>query len=144
MAFWTSCGRRGAVGFGGGNGGRFARGFTLVEVLVAIAIFSISALGIQALHLGMVGATNLNSQYASALELAQAELEDLRALPYSEVTSRASTATVVGTEFTISSMVSDGVPQAEMKHVMTTVSWVGHGGVTKQFSLETIYAQVRA
>ena len=144
MAFWASRTRRRAVSAGGRRRARPAPGFSLVEVLVAISIFSISALGIQALFLGLVQTTTQNSQYASAVELAQAELENLRALPYSEVDSRTTTTTVAGTEYTIASVVTEGVPQPETKHIATSVSWVGRGGVSQGFAMETIYAEIRA
>lgn len=123
---------------------RPARGFSLAEVLVAISIFSISVLGIQALFLGSARTTTRNGQYAAAVELAQAELEDLRSFRYTDVDSRTSTATVAGMDYTITSVVTDGVPQPETKHIATTVSWVGQGGVSLGFTLETIYAEIRA
>jgi prepilin-type N-terminal cleavage/methylation domain-containing protein len=144
MAFWASRTRRRAVSAGGRRRARPAPGFSLIEVLVAISIFSISVLGVQALFLGLVQTTTQNSQYASAVELAQAELENLRALPYSEVDSRTATTTVAGTEYTIASVVTEGVPQPETKHIVTTVSWVGRGAVSQGFAMETIYAEIRA
>ena len=144
MAFWASRTRRRAVSAGGYRRERFAPGFSLAEVLVAISVFSISVLGIQALFLGLVQTTTQNSQYASAVELAQAELENLRALPYSEVDSRTTMTTVAGTEYTIASVVTEGVPQPETKHIATSVSWVGRGGVSQGFAMETIYAEIRA
>jgi prepilin-type N-terminal cleavage/methylation domain-containing protein len=119
-------------------------GFTLAEVLVSISIFAIAALGVQSLYLGLVRTTNMNAHYAAATELAQAELEDLRGTRYVEVDSRSSTATVEGIEYTIASVVSEGVPAAEMKHIQTTVSWTDAGGVSEQFSMETIYAEIRS
>jgi hypothetical protein len=113
-------------------------------VLVAISIFSISALGVQALFIGSAHTTTRNGHYAAAVELAQAELEDLRSLRYPDVDSRSSTATVAGMDYTITSVVTDGVPQPETKHIATTVSWVGQGGVSLGFTLETIYAEIRA
>jgi len=144
MAFWASRTRRRAVSAGERRRARPALGFSLVEVLVAISIFSISVLGIQALFLGLVQTTTQNSQYASAVELAQAELENLRALPYREVDSRMTMTTVAGTQYTITSVVTEGVPQPETKHIATSVSWVGRGGVSQGFALETIYAEIRA
>jgi prepilin-type N-terminal cleavage/methylation domain-containing protein len=144
MAFRASRSRRRAVSPQAPRGAGPAPGFSLVEVLVAISIFSISVLGIQALFLGLVQTTTQNSHYASAVELAQAELENLRALPYSEVDSHTSMTTVAGTEYTITSVVTEGVPQPETKHIATTVSWVGRGGVSQGFTMETIYAEIRA
>jgi prepilin-type N-terminal cleavage/methylation domain-containing protein len=152
MAFGTSGTRRHAVGRvleprrGGGSRRqhRSAAAFTLAEVLVAISIFGITALGVQGLYLGLVRTTNMNAHYAAATELAQAELEELRGTRYVEVDSRSSAATVGGIVYTIASVVSEGVPAAEMKHIQTTVSWTDAGGVSEQFSMETIYAEIRS
>jgi prepilin-type N-terminal cleavage/methylation domain-containing protein len=120
-----------------------ARGFSLPEVLAALSILGISVLGVQGLLLGLSRAAGTNAHYAVATELAQAELEDLRSLRYGEVTSRSSSATVGGLPFSIDSVVTEGVPQPETKHIHTTVSWVSQGGMGQQFSLETIYAEIR-
>ena len=71
-------------------------------------------------------------------------IEELRGTRYVEVDSRSSTATVGGIVYTIASVVSEGVPAAEMKHIQTTVSWTDAGGVSEQFSMETIYAEIRS
>lgn len=142
MAFRASRTRRRAVRVSARRRTR-SGGFSLAEVLVAISIFSISVLGIQALFLGLVQTTAQNAHYASAVELAQAELEELRSLPYGQVDSRTGMTTVAGMEYSITSVVTDGVPQPETKHIATTVSWVDRGGVSRGFTLETIYAEIR-
>ncbi len=111
---------------------------------MSITIFGIAALGVQGLYLGLVRTTNMNAHHAAATELAQAELEELRAARYIDIESRSSTATVEGIEYTVASVVSEGVPAAEMKHIQTTVSWTDAGGVSEQFSMETIYAEIRS
>jgi Tfp pilus assembly protein PilV len=120
-----------------------SRGFLLPEVLAAISVLGISILGVQGLLMGLARATSANSNHAVATELAQAELEDLRSLSYSEIVTRSSTATIAGVNYGINSVVSDGVPQAQMKHIATTISWVGQGGTSEQFALETIYAEIQ-
>ena len=125
-----------------GRGTR-SRGFVLPEVLAAVSVLAISILGVQGLLMGLARATSTNANHAVATELAQAELEDLRSLRYDEVASRSGAATIAGMDYSIVSEVSDGVPQAEMKHIETTVSWVSSGGASESFSLETIYASIK-
>jgi len=117
-----------------------SRGFLLPEVLAAISVLAISILGVQGLLVGLARATTGNSNHAVATELAQAELEDLRSLSYDDIATRSSTAMIAGVNYDINSVVSDGVPQVQMKHIATTISWVGQGGTSEQFALETIYA----
>jgi len=144
MALGTSGGRLTTERAGAGSGRRArARGFVLPEVLAAVSVLAISILGVQGLLMGLARATSTNSNHAVATELAQAELEDLRALRYDEVDSRSGAATIAGMDYSIVSVVSEGVPQAEMKHIETTVSWVGSGGMSESFSLETIYASIK-
>jgi Tfp pilus assembly protein PilV len=114
----------------------------MAEVLVAVSVFGISALGLQSLYLGMMRTTHMNWHYATATELAQAELEDLRSLAYDDIDTRSRSAVVEGRQFTVNSVVSEGTPQPEMKHVATTVSWTSPAGTTEQFVLETIYAEI--
>lgn len=88
--------------------------------------------------------THLNGQRASAAELAQAELEDLRSLAYTDVDSRSSAATVNGITYSIDSVVAVDAMQAETKLITTTVSWAGPNGSSQAFSLETIYAEIQS
>ncbi len=120
-----------------------SRGFLLPEVLAAISVLGISILGVQGLLMGLARATTSNSNHAVATELAQAELEDLRSLSYTDIVSRSGTATIAGVGYGISSVVSDGVPLAQTKHIATTISWVGQGGTSEHFAMETIYAEIR-
>jgi len=144
MAFRTGSAGRHSVGAGCRSRHPGGAGFSLVEVIVAIGIFSIAALGIQTLALGLVRTTQSNGHYASAAELAQGELEYLRSLPYDEVATQTSSATVNGVQYSIDSTVSEGADQAETKHIATTVSWVEPGGVSKHFLLQTIYADIHS
>ena len=60
--------------------GRQQSGFTLIEILVALTIFSFAVLGL-AIGTVSVAQTNNNSHLnASAVNLAQAKLEELRAM----------------------------------------------------------------
>jgi prepilin-type N-terminal cleavage/methylation domain-containing protein len=60
--------------------GRAQEGFTLIEVLVALTIFSFAVLGL-AIGTVSIAQTNNNSHLnASAVNLAQAKLEELRAM----------------------------------------------------------------
>ncbi len=60
-------------------------GFTLVEVLVSIAILVILALGIFSLILLSLRVTADNKYYVEAIEIANQKMEQIRNLPYDEV-----------------------------------------------------------
>lgn len=55
------------------------RGFTMVEVLVAIALCSIAMIGIVALHRTQTGAGSVSRRTTEASTLAEDKLESLRA-----------------------------------------------------------------
>ena len=121
---------------------RSARGFSFPDLLAAVSVLGLSVLGVQGLLLGLTEASSADVQYAVAAELAQAELEDLRSLHYSDVSSRTTSARFGGLPFSIDSVVTADAPEPETKHIETTVSWVSESGADEQLRLETIYAQV--
>lgn len=55
-----------------------ARGFSLVEVLIALVVLGVGLLGLARLQLNMLGGTTENVLYDSAVRLAEAQLELLR------------------------------------------------------------------
>jgi type II secretory pathway pseudopilin PulG len=114
----------------------------MVESLVAIGLFGIAALGITGLFAGLMTVGNINAHHTTATELAQEELEDLRSLSYADISSRTNTATVNGITYTIGTTVQDDTPVDNTKTIAVTVSWVGQANVSRQFSLDTIYAEV--
>jgi hypothetical protein len=114
----------------------------LVEALVAISLFSIASLGATALFTGLTSVSSLNAHHAAATELAQMELEDLRSLPYNDIASRSGTSVVGGIEYTVDAAVQNNVPANNMKTIDVTVSWVDQGNHSRQFAVETVYAQV--
>jgi len=60
-------------------------GFTLIEVIVSVAILVILALGIFALILLSLRVTADNKSYVTAIEIANQKMEQIRNLPYDEV-----------------------------------------------------------
>ncbi|NIA18309.1 MAG: prepilin-type N-terminal cleavage/methylation domain-containing protein, partial [Actinobacteria bacterium] len=60
-------------------------GFTLIEVIVSVAILVVLALGIFSLILLSLRITADNKYYVEAIEIANQKMEQIRNLPYSEV-----------------------------------------------------------
>ena len=124
-----------------GQFGQHQRGATLVEALVALALFGVAATAIGNLlsqHIRMQGT---NGTTTSAISLAEEELEDLRALDYGDIASRWALKVVGGNSYALQTDVVADSPAANMKSVQTTVTWSEPTGA-KRYALYAIYTDV--
>jgi len=113
------------------------RGFTLIEVLVAIVVIGLAA---TATSKGIQATTNLlgeNAFYDEAITNAQQVMEDLRALRYEEMASGSRSS---GT-YTISWTVAPNTPGPGMKFVTVTASWTWKGQ-PRSYVLHTVYSKI--
>lgn len=118
------------------------RGSTLVESLVAICLFGLCMVAMSNLlvtHIQMEGA---NLRQTTAIGLAERELEDLRAINYSEIVSRSSTQTMGNIAYTVTTTVAQDSPSPNEKRINTVVSWTDRGGV-QSYALNTIYTAIQ-
>jgi type IV pilus modification protein PilV len=88
---------------------RHARGFSLLEVLVAIVILSIGLLALAILQLNLIRSSTDAKAQSVALALAKEQIESLRAFPdwpsYIALTDSTSTNADFGTEYTITTTI---------------------------------------
>lgn len=103
------------------------RGFTMIEVLVSMAIFAIAVLGLA------VGATSImranQTSYFStvATNLAQDKLEELKAKTPANITSGGPVPTTVsGVTFTRTWTVTPNSPIAGVNQIDVTVIWTDY------------------
>ncbi len=115
------------------------KGFTLVEVMVALVLFSIVSLAIASQLVFPTAMISENAQYSQAIALAQQALEDLRAVPYDSIDDGLETVTWKGIPFTVSWDVEEG---EGTKEIQVTVSWESKGE-TKTYGIQSIFADVR-
>jgi Tfp pilus assembly protein PilV len=117
------------------------RGSTLMESLVAIALFGITGAAMERLVVQQLRMENTNVTSTTAITLASKELEDLRGLDYPDIGSRSSTVTVNGLNYTIQTTVVPDSPQANLKSIRASVSWTEPAGL-KSYALYGIYTDV--
>lgn len=123
---------------------RTTAGFTLIEVLVAMVIFSISSLAVTSLMVGSMQHISNNGQRSEAIALAQEALEGLRSAPYDELATGSDLdipSSTDGTTFDVNWRVYTNDPMAGVKRIVVTVTW-NHKGATKTYEIETIYTNI--
>lgn len=115
-------------------------GFSLLEVLVALAIFGILIVGL----LAMMDRENLlinNSKEAlHARLLANETMETLRARPFEKLQSYSSSYPSELKDITVNVLVSEFGSSA-LKKIVVTVQWLDRQGHEKNFVLSTLRLQ---
>ena len=109
-------------------------GFTLIEIIVAVSIFTFGVLGLAAGTIS-VTRTNQNSHLnASAINLAQAKLEDLRSMTTTAFAALlcpsaapcADTAVAANTTFNRQWWITTNSPVAGVNKINVTIAWTDY------------------
>lgn len=116
-------------------------GLTLIENLVAMAIFALGMLGIASLTLTIVGGRTFSQRMTMATMLAQDKLEDVQKAFYTAITSEHETIVAAdNVPYERILEVSEGLPGAGMKTVAIAVVWRARGARQHRVILSTIVA----
>lgn len=122
------------------------QGFTLIEILVSITIFSVAVLG---LAIGTVTLTRTNADShlrATAINAAQARLEELKAMSPARLTALVAACTSVsstgcndnfsasGTTYGRSWWFAANSPVVGVNRIDVKVDWTNHGSHTVTFT----------
>jgi prepilin-type N-terminal cleavage/methylation domain-containing protein len=119
-------------------------GFSLVEVLVAMVVFMISAAAVSSLMFHSTSVVSQNNYMSQAITCAQTALEDLRTQSYDDITDASGqSCSVGGMSFDVAWVVTDDAPDDGMKTIVVTVSW-SEKGQSKNYAIETVYTKVTA
>lgn len=114
------------------NSGHTKSGFTLIELVVAILIFSVGILGIAKLQNVAVQGNSFSMQMTDAVNIAYNQLEYLSALDYSSSPDlqlnnhpNDSTSSFRGVTYTLSwSISTTGLgPSVDVRDLVVTVDW---------------------
>jgi prepilin-type N-terminal cleavage/methylation domain-containing protein len=122
-----------------------AKGFTLVEVLVAMVIFAIVSLAVTMMMVTSTKLASENGMASEAVALAQETLEDLRAVPFANMTGGS---TVVMSSkgvvpLNVSWTVAGNSPGPNMNTIVVTVNW-NQQGVAKNYDVQSVFANIRS
>jgi len=121
-------------------------GFTLLEVLVTVVILTIGLLGTLGLTTGVIRGNAYSKNVTSATAIAQSQIEAAQREGYANATTtKFPTAGAIvsmgGKNFTRTTIIGDGVPDANTRTVTVTVTWPEANGATRTVDLKTILAQ---
>jgi type II secretion system protein I len=104
---------------------RSRAGFSLIEVLVAIGIFSFAMLGLAIGAIAITRANKTSQSHTVATNVAQDKLEQLRAQPFAAVTAGTDTVTFQGVNYTRTWALAASTPT--FKQIDVTVNWTDYG-----------------
>jgi prepilin-type N-terminal cleavage/methylation domain-containing protein len=120
------------------------RGFTLVEVLVAVIILTIGLLGTAGLTTGIIRGNHYSKNITSATAAAQTRLESVKSAGYSQAEAEdfpSDTVSMGGMRFTRTTTITDDSPADNMKTVTVTVTWTETNNTSRSVTLQTILAE---
>jgi len=116
-------------------------GLTLIENLVAMAIFALGMLGIASLTLTIAGGRTFSQRMTTATMLAQDKLEDVQKTVYTAITSERETIVAAdNVPYERILEVSEDLPGVGMKTVAIAVLWQARGARQHRVMLSTIVA----
>ena len=115
------------------------RGFTFIEVLQALTLSAIGLLALSSLTMGTIHANSKAKRITTAATLAEAKMEDIRALDYAAVAAGTDSVTETGVDYARTWTVCTDCPIHGTKEITLTVQWPDQG--TQHVTLETIITE---
>lgn len=117
------------------------QGFTLLEILIAITILAIGLLAVASMATIVIKSNSASNKLSIASTLVQDKLEEIRAMPYANVTSIPLT-TVTSTPWASRQVVvTPDTPIAGTKKIDVIVSWTDVNGKSHSVSLSTLQSE---
>jgi type IV pilus assembly protein PilV len=106
------------------------KGFTLIEVMIALVILATGLLALMTMQIVSIKANAFSSEMTYAAMLGQGRLEDVRNMDYDAVTAFAPVTlpvdpTTKGVAYRIERQVQDNTPATDMKTVTLIIDWLG-------------------
>lgn len=105
---------------------RLCAGFTLIEVMVAMVVFTIALLGLVASAVSIIKANQTSYFRTAGTTLAQDKLEELKAKASGGIASGSATDNVGGVAFTRTWTVIPDTPAPGVKRIDVKVEWTDY------------------
>jgi type IV pilus assembly protein PilV len=116
-------------------------GFTLIEIMIALVILSISLIALAGLQISAIRGNAFSKRMTTAVTIAEAKIEQLKNMPYVNIQSEASAQLTQGNmNFTRQVVVTNNSPIANSKTVDVTVTW-SDGSKSHTIPISTIVSQ---
>jgi len=109
---------------------------------VALGLFALTAATMGDFLRQQIRTGGANDNYSTAYSLAAEEFEDIRALPFDEITSRTASLSQGTITFAVDTAVVDNTPSPNMKRITVNVNWKEPTG-TQNVTVHSIYTAVR-
>lgn len=121
---------------------RSQAGVSLIETLVALGLFAITASTMGNYLVQQIRMSTSNYLYTQAYAMAEEDLEATRALRYNDMAPGSRTEDIGGTHFTVNRQIASDAPADGLKTITVTVSWKDPQG-PKNVVVQTIYTEVQ-
>lgn len=110
------------------------KGFTLIEILVALVLFAIGAVVFAQMQVLSVKGSSFGKDALTAITLAEQNLEQLKNTSFNAITGNTVTSGNMTVTWTVT---SSGTFPTRYKSILLTVSWAG-----KSISFTTIISEI--
>jgi len=119
------------------------KGFTLLEVIVAISILTIGILAVASMQISSIRGNSFAGGVTEGTTWAGDQVERLMALPYdhNDLDQAHNPHQATEGKYTINWNVTDDTPMTNTKTINVTVTWTDHG-VQKTVSLQRVIPRI--
>ena len=111
-------------------------GFTLIEVMIAIAIIAIGIFGVMSLVITVMKGNTLSKRVTTATTIAQEKLEDFKIMDYDNAVDDSGTDTAYNIDYYWEADVQDDTPATDTKTITVDVYWSSGGTDTTHNNVE--------
>ena len=123
------------------------KGFTLIEILVALAVFALGLVVLMRLQTVSIKGSGFNKEATNATILAQKYVEQIKGTAYTSIATNTTGVQdqITGITYTTTWSVSEfGTAPSRYKTLTVTVTWTGTSTTTytKSTTLDTIISEI--